>query len=135
MANYRSHKLIFLLILLISYKTAAFASGFDRGTFETAASDFDQGTAAYNQGNFETALKERLPIADRGYAEAQYWVGVLYLKGQGVEKNTRVAREWLKKAVKGGPDNRGSRQGSSLFTNQHLAPAHSRFYSSPSNYK
>jgi len=40
--------------------------------------DFQAGVAAYDQGDYATALKEWRPLAEQGDAEAQYSLGVMY---------------------------------------------------------
>ena len=40
--------------------------------------------------------------AQRGLADAEYALGVLYYKGQGTTQNKVLARQWLKKAAKNG---------------------------------
>jgi len=46
--------------------------------------DFQAGLAAYNQGDYATALKEWRPLAEQGYAPAQFNLGFLYDNGYGV---------------------------------------------------
>jgi len=40
--------------------------------------------------------------AEQGSSEAQYNLGVMYLKGQGVRQSKIVAKEWFKKACANG---------------------------------
>lgn len=49
-----------------------------------AAQDFQKGLAAYNAGDYVTAIQEWRPLAAQGYASAQYNLGVMYITGQGV---------------------------------------------------
>ena len=37
--------------------------------------DFSDGIAAYNRGDYATALKEFKSLAEQGDAAAQYWLG------------------------------------------------------------
>jgi predicted Zn-dependent protease len=37
--------------------------------------------------------------ADRGYADAQYMLGLIYMKGEGVPKDDRAAARWFKSAA------------------------------------
>jgi TPR repeat protein len=46
-----------------------------------SAQDFQKGYAAYNAGDYATALKEWKPLAEAGDADAQYNLGVIYDKG------------------------------------------------------
>ena len=51
------------------------------------ADDFQDATDAYERKDYETAYKLILPLAEQGYAEAQYNLGIMYSKGQGVQQN------------------------------------------------
>lgn len=64
-----------------------------------ARADFDTGMAAYERGDFTTAMTEWLPLAKSGDAEAQYRVGGLYGRGEGVEQDRAIAFEWYSKAA------------------------------------
>ena len=43
-----------------------------------------EGFNAYEGGDYATALREWKPLAEQGDASAQYSLGVMYKKGQGV---------------------------------------------------
>ena len=45
---------------------------------------FDEGVAASNKGDYQTAFKEWKPLADQGDAKAQSNLGVMYALGQGL---------------------------------------------------
>ena len=47
-------------------------------------------------------FNEHLENAEAGDVEAQYELGVMYLKGQGVEQNREQALQWLQRASDGG---------------------------------
>ena len=49
-----------------------------------AAQDYDKGLAAYDADDFAAALKEFTPLAEAGDAYAQYNLGQVYRRGQGV---------------------------------------------------
>lgn len=51
---------------------------------------------------WESMFKGHLENARAGDPEAQYEVGIMYLKGQGVEQNRESAIEWLKAAAASG---------------------------------
>ncbi len=57
------------------------------------------GKDAYNRGDYATALHEWQPLADRGIAEAQFNVGVLYHKGRGVPQDFVQAYKWYNLAA------------------------------------
>jgi len=47
-------------------------------------------------------LQHQKRLAERGYATAQYDLGRRYLRGDGVEKDATVGRQWLQKAAQNG---------------------------------
>jgi uncharacterized protein len=51
---------------------------------------------------WEALFKEHMANAKAGDAEAQYELGIMYLKGQGVEQDREKAREWLTAAAASG---------------------------------
>lgn len=62
----------------------------------------EQGTEAYQGGDYETALTIWRTLADRGDAEAQYNLGLMYNNGRGVEQDYSQAAEWFRKAAEQG---------------------------------
>ena len=70
---------------------------------ETAA--VQKGVAAFEAGAFSTALGNLEPLAEKGNAQAAYWLGQMYDEGLGVKKNANTAITWFRKAAEGGwPD-------------------------------
>lgn len=67
-----------------------------------ACADFQTGLEAYKRGDFAAAFKEWQPIAEKGDANAQYNIGLLYAKGEGVPQNYKQAIEWYRKAAEQG---------------------------------
>jgi uncharacterized protein len=64
--------------------------------------DFKTGLAAYDRGDFRTALNEWLPVAERGDANAEFNVGLLYATGKGAKQDFRQAAAWYRKAAEQG---------------------------------
>jgi hypothetical protein len=60
-----------------------------------SAQDFDKGLAAYVAGDYETALKEWRPLAEKGRAGAQYFLAQSYYYGNGVPKDSKEAFKWF----------------------------------------
>jgi uncharacterized protein len=60
--------------------------------------DFTKGANAYNSGDYRTALKELLPYANEGNAEAQWAIGSMYRWGYGVLKDYSKAAKWFEKS-------------------------------------
>jgi TPR repeat protein len=67
--------------------------------------DFNKGVHAYERGDYATALREMTPLAGQGDANAQFYLGFMYSKGQGVEKNLTEAMKWYRKAAEQGNEN------------------------------
>ena len=80
-------KLLFIFTLLISLPTWA---------------TLNDGVQAYQAGDFKTAHKEWLPLANQGDASAQYNLGQMYSHGNGVLKDYKQAVAWFKKAANQG---------------------------------
>ena len=70
----------------------------------TAHADFKSGLAAYELGDYATALREWTPLAEEGMAAAQYNIGLIHHHGRGVEANPALALEWYLKAAESGYD-------------------------------
>ena len=67
--------------------------------------DFQAGGDAYKRGDYETAAKEFLPLAEKGDHRAMYALGSMYSVGRGVEQNFEEAFKWFQRAAKyGRPD-------------------------------
>ena len=57
--------------------------------------DFEAGLAAYQEQDFATALKEWRPLAEHGDLESRFYLSLMYLRGEGVAKDTARAYEWF----------------------------------------
>jgi TPR repeat protein len=64
-----------------------------------AFADFQTGLDAYQKGDYVTAAKEWRPLAEGGYASAQFNLGLLYLDGHGVPQNPVEAANWFRRAA------------------------------------
>ncbi|TSE23937.1 tetratricopeptide repeat protein [Tepidimonas aquatica] len=65
----------------------------------SAHAGFDEGLAAYERGDYATALKEWRPLARQGHASAQYNLGVMYDQGRGVPQDYAEAVKWYRQAA------------------------------------
>ena len=65
----------------------------------TARADFQDGVAAVERGDYATALREWRPLARQGVAQAQYNLGLMYGKGQGVPQDYVLAHLWFNLAA------------------------------------
>lgn len=68
------------------------------------AASFEDGLSHYGKGDYKSAHTVWLPIAQKGDSSAQYYLGQMYLKGQGTNKDVKLAYAWLTVASKGGMD-------------------------------
>jgi TPR repeat protein len=64
-----------------------------------SAADIESAKRAYDQKDYATALKEFTSLADQGKAEAQLYLGKMYMMGQGVLKDSDQAIKWLKQSA------------------------------------
>ena len=65
----------------------------------TAVGPLDEGEAAYDRGDYATAVRLWRPLAEQGYAAAQSNLGVMYAKGQGVSQGYVQAHMWFNLAA------------------------------------
>lgn len=69
------------------------------------AADFGAGMHAYQRGDYAGALGEFRPLAEEGDAAAQFALGFLYERGEGVPEDAGQAVYWYRKAAgQGNPD-------------------------------
>ncbi len=66
--------------------------------------NFEIGVAALSCGDYETALKEFRPLAERGKAVAQWSLGIMYERGRGVPQDYVQAYRWYTLAASQGID-------------------------------
>ena len=66
------------------------------------AQDFQKGFAAYNAGDFATALQEWTPLAEAGDEVAQFNLGLMYNNGEGVPQDYAEAVKWYRLAAEQG---------------------------------
>jgi hypothetical protein len=66
------------------------------------AESFDDATKAYFSGDYETAYRIIKPLAEQGLPEAQFNLGLMYEKGQGVPQDYAEALKWYRKAAEQG---------------------------------
>jgi uncharacterized protein len=66
------------------------------------ADPFSDGEMALQSGDYATALKDFLPLAEAGSAAAQNNIGTMYHSGQGVPQSDIIAAQWFTKSANGG---------------------------------
>ncbi len=80
-------KLLRALVMLVAIGGAA------------AAGPLEDAVAAYQRGDYATALRLWHPMAEQGDSDAQFHLGVMYESGQGVLRNDAEAINWYRKAA------------------------------------
>ena len=63
------------------------------------AGPFEDGQAAYGRGDYATAMRLWRPLAEQGYANAEYHVGLMYEMGEGVPQDATEAALWYRDAA------------------------------------
>jgi TPR repeat protein len=71
-------------------------------THTASAGQLEDGNAAYTRGDYATALKMFQPLANQGYAPAQFNLGAMYDHGRGVAKDYVEAYKWFNLSGVGG---------------------------------
>jgi TPR repeat protein len=71
-------------------------------TPSAAAGTFEDGETAFALGDYATALRLWLPLAEQGDFRAQYNIGIMYSRGEGVLESNTEAEVWVRKAAEQG---------------------------------
>ena len=90
-------------------------------TGAAAAGPFNDGVAAYERGDYATALRLWRPLAEEGDALAQYNLGLMYGKGEGVPQDDAEAVKWYRLAAEQGLANAQNSLGV-MYTNGEGVP-------------
>jgi len=67
-----------------------------------AKAGYGEGNDAYQQGDYQSAYREWLPLAEDDHARAQNKMGVLYATGRGVRRDSKAAMKWFLRAAENG---------------------------------
>ncbi len=84
-----------ILAAVITVIMLSFLGGVEAGSHDNAY-------AAYNRGDYATAIRLWRPLAVQGDANAQYNFGVMYESGRGVRQDYAVAARWYRWAAEQG---------------------------------
>ncbi len=68
-------------------------------TMSAARADFDDGLAAFDEGDHAAALAIWQPLAEAGDADAQNALGDMHLYGRGVPRDAAAAIGWYEQAA------------------------------------
>ena len=66
---------------------------------DTPEQQFQQGFEASTRGDYQTAFKLWLSLAEQGNASAQFNLGNMYANGQGVKQDDFEAVKWFRQAA------------------------------------
>ena len=91
----------------------------------SATADYDAGLNAYRAGHYDVALAEFRGLAEAGDPKAQYALGLMYAKGQGVSQDYGETLSWYLKSA---------RQGYSAAQNN-LGLMHAKGHGVPKDYQ
>jgi cell division septation protein DedD len=75
------------------------------------------GIEAYLAHNYDEAIRQWRPLADRGDADAQYNLAQAYFLGNGVPQNSNLAEQWYARAARQGHPDAIANYGLLLFQN------------------
>ena len=74
----------------------------EKDTNSSPQKDTNKGIAAYEDGDYEKAVKLFHQAAEQGHVSAQYNLGLMYAKGEGVAQNHKKAIKWWRQAAEQG---------------------------------
>jgi len=83
-----------IIILLSLYSVSLYAN----------TTPLQDGFDAFRAGRYDVAIKHWLPLAQsdeptKDNADAMYNIGLLYMNGQGVKEDYKLAKQWFKRAA------------------------------------
>ncbi len=98
---------------------------------EQPAHIVDAAYAAFEKGDYKSALLLGRPVADQGDSRAQSLLGLIYLNGRGVQRNDPEAMKWYRRAADQGDADAQVRIGDMYFEGRAVAqdyPEAARWY-------
>jgi TPR repeat protein len=81
------------------------------------AQSVEAGVQAWQGGNYDEAVRQWRPLADRGDQDAQFNLGHAYRLGRGVPQNMNLAEQWYERAARAGHVEAQAMYGLILFQN------------------
>lgn len=67
-----------------------------------SAAGHAEALAAYQKQRYREAMRLFRPLAEQGDPQAQYYVGRMYEKGEGVRKDSDQVRRWYRRSAEAG---------------------------------
>ena len=98
---------------------------------EQPAHIVDAAYAAFEKGDYKSALLLGRPVADQGDSRAQSLLGLIYLNGRGVQRNDPEAMKWYRRAADQGDADAQVKIGDMYFEGRAVAqdyPEAARWY-------
>lgn len=87
------------------------------GLAPASAQDVLAGIEGWQSGDYDAAVRNWRPLADRGDADAQFNLGHAYRLGRGVPQNLGLAEQWYERAARQGHAQAQAAYGLILFQN------------------
>ena len=89
-------------IVFASYLLLFLLANFHSNAYSTPEEDFSEGYAFYTLKDYKQAFHWFRKAADQDHLDAQYNLGIMYDKGQGVLRDEKQAFYWYQKAANQG---------------------------------
>ena len=83
-------RFLFAVFLVVAWATVAVAASIEEAEF------------AYDRGDYTQAARLFRPLAEQGIASAQFNLGMMYARGQGVPQDYQAALKWYRRAAEQG---------------------------------
>ncbi len=109
----------------VGWRSVFLASGFVGVLLVSslASAGLEEGLAAYRRGDGKAALAQLKPLAMRGDAEAQYYLGRLYYYEElGLRRNYRSSARWFRRAADQGHAAAQYKLGGMYFSGRGVPP-------------
>ena len=90
---------LLLIVLIKSFVCSLIISLSLSLSLSVHADAFDNGFAAYEKGDYKTAMELWKPYAKQGEPSAQYILGLMYDNGEGVPEDDKQAIKWYRLAA------------------------------------
>lgn len=97
-----AYKLLFLILSLSLSVSVNHALAAESQNEQSADQVFEQGRQAFQAKDYELARKTLKPLAKAGHAKAQLYMGFIYDKGLGIERDIGRALYWLELSAEQG---------------------------------
>jgi len=85
--------ILFAIFLILTCTTEARAESI------AIADAIEEAEFTYDRGDYTQAARLFSPLAEQGVASAQFYLGLMHEKGQGVRQDYRTALRWFRKAA------------------------------------